>query len=97
MCLSRSAFLGEAVHRHGTEGSPRIRHQAEEGGEDEGDQGTGTFEMAVCAFLCKYASVLLLFITSCYNTGRYALLHLQFVWNKQKKRWVVTNITVVEV
>lgn len=41
MCLSRPAFLGEAVHRHGFEGSPRICHQAEEGGEDEGDQRTG--------------------------------------------------------
>lgn len=41
MCVSRPAFLGEAVHRHGFEGSPRIRHQAEEGGEDEGDQRTG--------------------------------------------------------
>lgn len=39
--LSRPAFPGQAVHRHGTEGSPGIRHQAEEGGEDEGDQRTG--------------------------------------------------------
>ena len=41
MLVCRSAFLGEAVHRHGTEGGPRIRHQAEEGGEDEGDQRAG--------------------------------------------------------
>lgn len=60
MCLSRPAFPGEAVHRHGIEGSPRIRHQAEEGGEDEGDQRTGislgavtplrfTFKIEVCS------------------------------------------------
>lgn len=41
VCFSRPAFFGEAVHRHGIERSPRIRHQAEEGGEDEGDQRTG--------------------------------------------------------
>lgn len=47
VCLSRPAFLGEAVHRHGIEGSPRICHQAEEGGEDEGDQRTGVCLWAV--------------------------------------------------
>lgn len=29
------------MHRHRPEGSPGIRHQTEEGGEDEGNQRTG--------------------------------------------------------
>lgn len=41
-CLPRPSVLGEAVHRHGAEGSPGVRHQAEEGGEDEGDQRAGS-------------------------------------------------------
>lgn len=30
------------MHRHGAEGSPGVRHQAEEGGEDEGDPRAGS-------------------------------------------------------
>lgn len=41
-CLPRPTVPGEAVHRHGAEGSPGVRHQAEEGGEDEGDQRAGS-------------------------------------------------------
>lgn len=63
MRLSRPAVLGEAVHRHGIEGSPRIRHQAEEGGEDEGDPRTG-----LSRYLNKpLLNLLLLSITSNYN------------------------------
>lgn len=41
-CLPRLTVLGEAVHRHGAKGSPGVRHQAEEGGEDEGDPRAGS-------------------------------------------------------
>lgn len=47
VCLSRPAILSEAVHRHGTEGSARLRQQAKEGGEDEGDQRAGVSLLAV--------------------------------------------------
>lgn len=61
--FSRPAFPGQAVHRHGTEGSPGIRHQAEEGGEDEGDQRTGSSLSAVTCRTTFY-SVLLPSVTS---------------------------------
>lgn len=41
VCVFRSEIPGETVHRHGAEGGPGLRHQAEEGGEDEGDQRAG--------------------------------------------------------
>lgn len=50
MCVCfgcRPAFLGAAVHRYGIEGSSRVRHKAEEGGEDEGNQRTGTSEFYI--------------------------------------------------
>lgn len=62
-CLSRPAFFGEAVHRHGIERSPRIRHQAEEGGEDEGDQRTGLslqaffIQINLCFHSCHHLSL----------------------------------------
>lgn len=61
MCLTRPAFLGEAVYGHGFKGSPRLRHQAEESREDEGDQRTGKSQFnryrllkeRFAALLCK--------------------------------------------
>lgn len=43
MCVvwCRLAFPGAAVHRYAIEGSPRLRHQTEEGREDEGNQRAG--------------------------------------------------------
>lgn len=42
MSAYRPVFSGEAVHRHGSERGPGLRHQTEEGGEYEGDQRSGT-------------------------------------------------------
>lgn len=66
LCLSRPAFPGQAVHRHGPEGSPGIRHQAEEGGEDEGDQRTGLSLSALTSRTTFY-SVLLPSMASKHN------------------------------
>lgn len=64
MLVLRFAVPGEAVHRHGSEGSPRICHQAEEGGEDEGGQRAGNvFKLAVCS-TC-FAGLCHLFLCCC--------------------------------
>lgn len=52
--MSRPAVPGEAVHRHGIEGSPRICHQAEEGGEDEGNQRTGISPLSATTLQFTY-------------------------------------------
>lgn len=80
MCLSRPAFLGEAVHGHGIEGSARIHHQAEEGGEDEGDQRTGMSIKVVTPFQFSFY-----LLSREFDRQRKLCVfsHLHFVWNKQ--------------
>lgn len=82
--LSRPAFLGEAVHGHGIEGSARIHRQAEEGGEDEGDQRAGMSMKVVTPF--QFFFYLLshsVFLGIWWTQEVICFLHLQFVWNKQ--------------